>query len=205
MFLRHIAIKTLNFACQENFSNSNYLVEIDGLGSIFSYFMGKGMKNKLKKMADLIEENEEHCVSIITTLCKFLVNVNLDRLVFKFQENNFEKCERLIEFYKKYEKKLKDFELISDEEDSDNNEDLSKNNRYFKKLNKGLLVFQNVSFILAFILSKIDKKMTNKIKELLKINDIKMINIKNTLLELISYLDNEDIKSIYRDSINYLS
>jgi len=43
--IRHVAIKVLDYATQNSFKNCKYLVEIDGLKSVFSYFMGKGFKN----------------------------------------------------------------------------------------------------------------------------------------------------------------
>ena len=47
---RHLALKTLNFASQGNNDNCKYLIEIEALRSVFSYFMGRGMKAKNKKM-----------------------------------------------------------------------------------------------------------------------------------------------------------
>ena len=195
--IRHLAIKTLNFACQGNYQNCKYLVEIDGLRSVFSYYMGKGMKSKIKNVLDLIEENEEHCISLIATFSKYLTSVNQDRFINKFKENNYEKTERMIEFYKKNEKKLKEYEEASDNEEEDDHKDpeLIKDKIYLKKLNKGLLVFQNINFILAYLYSKHDKEMNDKLKSLFKLNDIKLINIKNNLLELISYLDKADTKT----------
>ena len=194
--VRHLAIKTLNFACQGNYQNSKYLVEIDGLRSVFSYYMGKGMKTKIKSVFNLIEENEEHCISLLATFCKYLTSVNLDRFISKFKENNYEKSERLIEFYIKYEKRLKEFNNDSDEEDEEEIKDveLIKDKLYFKKLNKGLLVFQNINYILAYLYSENMKDLNEKLKSLFKLNDIKITKIKNTLLELISYLDKDETK-----------
>ena len=54
---RHLAIKTINFASQANFDNCKYLIEIDALRSIFSYFMGRGMKAKNKKISVKLNKN----------------------------------------------------------------------------------------------------------------------------------------------------
>ena len=102
----------------------------------------------------------------------------------------------MIEFYRKYEKRLKEFNNDSDEEDEEEIKDveLIKDKLYFKKLNKGLLVFQNINYILAYLYSENMKDLNEKLKSLFKLNDIKITKIKNTLLELISYLDKDETK-----------
>ena len=57
------------------------------------------MKTKIKSVLNLIEDNEEHCISLLATFWKYLTSVNLDRFIIKFKENNYKKSERLIEFY----------------------------------------------------------------------------------------------------------
>ena len=102
---RILAVKLLNFATLNNETNCSELIELEGLKSVFSYFMGKGLKGKKNK--DTIESIEEHILSLISSLFKFSKSVQYDRLIYKFKENNHEKCERIIEFYKKYDDLLK--------------------------------------------------------------------------------------------------
>ena len=91
-------------------------MDCGGLSTIFGFFMQKGGEDKKKKKKDSdeiyirvtredIEEDDEHCVSIILSL---LVNtmpdegstdVGHERILFKFIENNYEKLHRLIELH----------------------------------------------------------------------------------------------------------
>lgn len=185
---RHLAVKILDFATQNNPKCCKDLVELDGLKNIFSYFMGKGFKNSHKN-ASLIADCEEHCLSIIFSLCKYTESVNKDRLLYKFKENNGEKCERLVEFYVKFNRKSKQ---ISDSESDAEGDDIPGEDIYVKKLNKGLFSLQLVSAIIGFLLTSEHNDIKNKLLALFPINKIETVYIKNTLIEMSSHLGEED-------------
>jgi beta-catenin-like protein 1 len=174
---RHFAVKVLDFALQDNKSNCRELVEADGLGSVFSYFMGKGFKMNKTKMSALIELGEEHCLGIMNSLIKFLKGVQMDRFMYKFKENHHEKCERLVDLYKKNELKTK---LAEKEEEDEGEDDL--NPRDYKIVNSGLFNLQLISLLIGFLMTRTDHKDINeKFDKILPINNISRDMIKSTL------------------------
>jgi len=90
-----------------------------------------------------MEDSEINCISIVSNLCKFCQSVERDRLTYKFRENNYEKCERLVEFYVKYSKKAKQAESKLEGEEED------------EKLDNGLFTLQTLNFIIGFFLGEI--------------------------------------------------
>jgi beta-catenin-like protein 1 len=161
---RHIAVKILNYALLNNEDNCSELIQQDGLKSIFSYFMGKGLKGKKNKK--LIDTFEQHILSLIVSLCKYSKNVNHDRLIYKFKEMNYEKCERIVEFYKIYE-----------------------SNTYNEE---SLFILQYISIIIAFISQYTDIKQ--KFLKIFPINNISFENIKLLLYQMRNNLG-EDFES----------
>ena len=89
-----------------------------------------------------MEDSEINCISIVSNLCKFCQSVERDRLTYKFRENNYEKCERLVEFYVKYSKKAKQAESKLEGEEED------------EKLDNGLFTLQTLNFIIGFFLGE---------------------------------------------------
>lgn len=173
---RHLSVKILDFATQNNPKNCKDLVENDGLAALFSYFMGKAIK--YTKANFLLNENcEEHCLMILTNLCKFLKGVNKDRLIFKFKEKNYEKCERLIELYKKNNMRLKEENLGDDEE----NEELGK-------FNSSVFNIQNLSLIICYLESSGLEDINLKMKKLFQINNLSQDETVKTLKEMKSHL-----------------
>ncbi len=187
---RHAGIKILDFAIQNNAKNAALLIKSDGLAVVFSFFMGKGLGlgsgsgglNKKKRFESLC--GEEHCIGILTSLFKYLTGVEMDRLVFKFKENNCEKCERLVEFYKKYEREYK--LMINKTHDSDNEEssELTSNSSLFN--------LQNISIMIAALLARNNKFIRSHLEKLLSINNVSIDMIKENLRRIISQLGEED-------------
>jgi beta-catenin-like protein 1 len=192
---RHIGVKILDFATQNNPKNCREFVECDGLSPLFSYFMGKGLKNK-KRYESLIEIAEEHCLTILSNLTKYLKGIQLDRFIFKFREKEGEKLERLFEFYKKFQRKLIDFENKEIErEDDEECEEKSEEEKYFDRVNSGLFNIQSISVIISFLYTSDHQDIKNKIHKLIGINSVDMQEIKNNLIEMNSHLGEESFQS----------
>jgi beta-catenin-like protein 1 len=172
---RILAVKILNFATLNNETNCSELIELEGLKSVFSYFMGKGLKAQINK--DTIESIEEHILSLISSLFKFSKSVNYDRLIYKFKENKHEKCERIIEFYKKYD------DLLKAEEDEDRFQNI-------------LFTLQYAAIILGCVLTSNHDDIRIKCQNLFPINNITKIGIRKILEDMSQNLgedfDSED-------------
>jgi beta-catenin-like protein 1 len=159
--IRHLAVKILDYALQNSKENCKVLIESGGLAVIFSYFMGKGFKNK-KSTSKIIEGNEEHCINIISSILKLSQGVNLDRLIYKFKENNSEKAERLFELYIKYQK---------------------------IKSSESKFVLQSLSLIISFLYANTINKQ--KIETLFALHNISSSELKEILGEMNTHLGDE--------------
>jgi beta-catenin-like protein 1 len=180
---RHLAVKVLNYATQNSYKNCKELIEHDGLKSVFSYFMGKGF-SKTKKYESLIESTEEHCLSIISSLCKFTKDIQFDRLIFKFKENKFEKCEKLVDFFTKYEKKAN--QKIENDDDEEKDEE-----NFVEKLNLGLFNLQLVCTVLGFLLSSKFDDIKMKLNALFEKNGINVGRIRSILVDMAEHMGEE--------------
>lgn len=69
---------------------------------------------KRKKGADAEEmEDEERALSVVANLFQGLSRGSRrDRLAAKFVENEFEKCDRLVEFFDRYQRRVQIAEVI---------------------------------------------------------------------------------------------
>ncbi|KXS21350.1 DUF1716-domain-containing protein [Gonapodya prolifera JEL478] len=72
-------------------------VDILGLKTLFAVFMRRGAKKFKKEYKAYSEkEEDEHAISIIASLFRYLAaGAYRDRLLFKFEEEDFEKCDHL--------------------------------------------------------------------------------------------------------------
>jgi beta-catenin-like protein 1 len=202
---RHLAIKVLDFSIQNNQKNCKEFVETDGIGPLFSYFMGKGFKSR-SKHENLIEIGEEHCLGIMCSIIKFSKGVHLDRFVYKFKENKLEKCERMIELYKINQNKSisiqnSKIEEIDEDEEEDADENKIKNNnkenkdeiKYISNLksNSGLFNIQLISMLIGFLFTVGHPDINEKFIKLFSIHSISIDIIKSTLKTITSNLGEE--------------
>lgn len=100
MLARTRAIKVLDYAMQseQGSDNCERFVEALGLKTLFSAFMGKGVK-KHKVGASSAAEDDEHIVGILVSLFSNLASDTPARirLLSKFVEADYEKVDRLLE------------------------------------------------------------------------------------------------------------
>lgn len=102
---RHLAIKVLNYALQNNESNCLQFIKGNGLCVLFPYFMCKGM-NRLKNETKTL--GIEYSIEIINNLLRYSNGVELDRVIYKFRENKSEKAKQLLQYYTQYSQEGKD-------------------------------------------------------------------------------------------------
>ena len=125
-------------------------VDILGLKTTFSVFMGKGF-DKLKKTSGLeaVQEEEERSVSVVSSLFLGLQRgtERHDRLCAKFVEDEHAKCDRLAELWAKYRNRVRavDKRLKIQTDDIE----LTEDDLYVERLGGGLYTLELLSLIFA--------------------------------------------------------
>lgn len=102
MYVADSALKTIDFALQDSAPNCTKFVNVSGLKTLFAVFVGRVKTKKKKQKHGELNAVEEHVVSILVQLFSALSDVQYLRVLRKFQENDFEKIERLVELHEKY-------------------------------------------------------------------------------------------------------
>lgn len=107
---RGAALKCLDFATTRCSPACDRVVDHGGLKTLFALLMGKlKAKGAGGKRADegALAEEEERCVSVVANLMAGVTSAGRrDRLAAKFVENEFEKCDRLMEIFFRYEDRV---------------------------------------------------------------------------------------------------
>lgn len=111
---------------------------------------------KSKRKGLSIQEYEEHVISILSSLFQHLMGSTKTRLLSKFEENNFEKVERLIELHFKYLEKIKkvdaeiQLELQTAKAKGQADDDLAmdEDEIYMKRLENGLFTLQLIDYVI---------------------------------------------------------
>ncbi|KAG7380571.1 Beta-catenin-like protein 1 [Phytophthora pseudosyringae] len=157
------ALRALDHALMGNARNCERLVEIGGLRSIFSVFMGRHGKykssssnTKASKASEKAKE-EENAASLVASMCAWIREKapadGYDRLHGKFVENEMEKVDRLVDLFAKYHERV---ERSGHDEEDDEDED--EDSRYLRRLDAGLFVLERVAFVVAH-LCRFSKKL----------------------------------------------
>lgn len=155
------ALRVLDHAVMGNERNSERLIEIGGLKSLFSVLMGKksgsaASKKKKNKQAER-SQMEENVTSLVASLCALLrpdaKHDVYDRFHAKFVENDMEKMDRLVDLFVKYHTRVEQSSLQDEEDDDDDEEDAeaAADERYLRRLDAGLFVLQRIAFVVAHL------------------------------------------------------
>lgn len=96
-------------------------------------------------------QSSEHLISIISSLIKYTEGVMLDRVIYKFAENECQKMERLIELRDYYKKKV--LSIDSKQEKIHEESDITEEELMIEKLGNGLYTLQLTDFIIAFLVT----------------------------------------------------
>ena len=147
---RTSAIKCVDYALTRCPAACERFVDILGLKTTFSVFMGKGF-DKLKKTSGLeaVQEEEERSVSVVSSLFLGLQRgtERHDRLCAKFVEDEHAKCDRLAELWAKYWNRVRavDERLKNQTDDIE----LTEDDLYVERLGGGLYTLELLSLIFA--------------------------------------------------------
>ncbi|RDB22492.1 Beta-catenin-like protein 1 [Hypsizygus marmoreus] len=157
------AIKVLDYAMSGVTGSSicETFIEILGLKTLFSAFMGK--VSKKQKAILPASEDTAHILGIISSLFS---NIPSDspariRLLTKFVESNYEKVDKLLEIRDSARTRLKttDSEITKEKEElTQDGEDAGELEAswYLRRLDGGLFTLQTVDYILAWIIMEDD-------------------------------------------------
>ncbi|TXT10678.1 hypothetical protein VHUM_02183 [Vanrija humicola] len=154
---RSRAIKVLDYALQpaDGVPACERFVEMLGLKTLFSSFMGKTGDKKGRSRGGTFEE-DEHLLDIISSL---FTNLSSDtpsrlRLIAKFVEKDYEKIDRLLELRRDADGRLKTIDRQISEQRKVHGEDIDESQEdewYLDRLSSGLSAVQNADYILAWM------------------------------------------------------
>ena len=145
------AFKVLDHALhsQEKLVACTRFVTLGGLKSLFTAFMKKGSLKYKKSYAEFSQQEEdEHVVSILYSLFLNLQDQDhsVNRIVFKFIEDDFEKLHRLLLLHVEYGQKML----------------LIQSDNYLDRLDGGLYTLQLLDCIILF-LCKLNADMAERV------------------------------------------
>jgi len=184
MFVSSLALRLLDHAIMGNKENCQIFVEKLGLRSIFAMFMKKQIKKKEERAT------EEHCVSVIQSLCKHCKGIQTARVLNKFCENGFEKLERLLELHEAYASRLRK----KSEDQGEILEDLAEEGidiseqKFLDKCEAGLYTLQQVDIIICRIGNMGNLQVQKAILYLLNMKGVEREEIENTVREYVKNL-----------------
>jgi len=199
------ALKVLNHAVSgpEGTSNANKVVEILGLRTLFPLFMKTPKKTKRKGMSTL--EHEEHVVSVIAGIIQHVMGPTRIRVLSKFEENDFEKVERLGELHFKYLSKVNKVDNAIVEELKKGGEAPDEDEVYLRRLDNGLFTLQLVDYIILETAVS-NSKVKDRLAKIIQLRRGSMDTIKDIVREYADNLgdENEEWKQRLQESITTL-
>jgi beta-catenin-like protein 1 len=184
------ALKVLNHAVSgpNGAANANKIIEILGLRTLFPLFMKTPKKAKRKGLTAM--EHEEHVVSILASILQHVTGQFRSRVLVKYEENDFEKIERLCELHFKYSDKLREVNR-SIKADQDGNESLDEDEIYMRKLDSGLFTLQLIDYIILEVCSA-SQKCKDKVMKLLLLRRENFSTIKDIVKEYAENIGDEN-------------
>ena len=142
------AMKVVSFAVADSVRMCEHLVDARGLGPLFGLFMGKGLDYSKQKKRERAKVLTEHVLSILASALQQLkAGARRDRILSKFVEGDYEKCDRLVELWEDYHGRVSaaiDAGVATDATDAGDAEE-----QYLDLLDQGLYVLQQIAVILA--------------------------------------------------------
>ncbi|KAI6164904.1 hypothetical protein EDD17DRAFT_1775247 [Pisolithus thermaeus] len=191
------SIKVLDYAMSGPAGSEvcSTFVEVLGLKTLFSAFMGKASKKQKRSAGTQATEDIPHILGIISSLFTNLPSDSSGRirLLAKFVENEYEKVDKLLEVREHASNRLKqvDAEIEAEKKDlltdgtfEPEHEDLW----YLRRLDGGLFTLQTVDYVLAWIAME-DDGARSHLAKMLERKNLTLENIRTTL-------------RIYRDNVD---
>jgi beta-catenin-like protein 1 len=182
------ALKCLDFATTRCPPACDQLVDFGGLGTVFALFMGKLKskkgKNGRKRDDTVIAEEEQRCMSLV---CNLLSDVTSDtrraRVAAKFTENEFEKCDRLMEIYSLYEERVIDGEAQLAATLQQQEEEIDEDEVLMARLDAGLFTLQQAAVVAAELWALGDLGVRKRLLNLLHQRGRTLSNLREVLVE----------------------
>mmetsp|Transcript_3198 Transcript_3198/g.10687 ORF Transcript_3198/g.10687 Transcript_3198/m.10687 type:complete len:603 (+) Transcript_3198:66-1874(+) len=147
------ALKCLDYVLSANRTACERFIDALGLKYVFGVFMGRHMKAWRKSLGNEgVLEQEIRSTSVVYSLFKNVQNADArDRLCAKFVEQDFAKCDRLIELWVEFAKRVSAEQARLDDEDVDTGIDLTEEEEYLQKLDAGLATLEHLTMIFAHL------------------------------------------------------
>ncbi|CAI0548315.1 unnamed protein product [Linum tenue] len=175
------AIRALDFAMTKYPPACERFVDVLGLKTAFSAFMGKIPMSKKNKKESYQEELEERIVSLMASLFGgILRGTRRERLLSKFVENECEKIDRLMELYIRYSDRVKSETKRMEQLEVDDIE-MDDEEIYNRKLGFGLYTLQLIAIILGHLWCSEHQGMRARIELLLKQHKLSKKDVKDVL------------------------
>jgi len=154
--------------------------------------MKKGSKKKKKGFDE--NKDEEHIVSMIVSLFRYLTASTLDRLISKFTERDYEKVDRIIELHEKYYNAVKE----TDKKFQNQELELSEEEIYLEKLDAGLFTLQLTDLVIAFACNytPLDGKNTGIKERLQEVLHVRNKSVNEIKVILDEYLTSKQVGKI---------
>eukprot|EP00462_Mataza_sp_D1_P011188 CAMPEP_0175157706 /NCGR_PEP_ID=MMETSP0087-20121206/22366_1 /TAXON_ID=136419 /ORGANISM="Unknown Unknown, Strain D1" /LENGTH=582 /DNA_ID=CAMNT_0016445375 /DNA_START=35 /DNA_END=1783 /DNA_ORIENTATION=+ len=192
-YAKHGALKTINFALQNCQPNCEKLVDSAGLKVLFAVLM----KKRKKKERKFEMGRDEHITSLLVQMFIHLSDVRYLRLLRKFQENDYQKIERLVELYVLYcdrvsvgEQQWREANPLhlrpkrrKKTEENKDDPDTEEEEAYTRRVENGLFILQSVSFVIGFVATAGDSKLAKRVQQLLTQHDKSLAELKTVLDE----------------------
>ncbi|GMH44993.1 hypothetical protein BSKO_12950 [Bryopsis sp. KO-2023] len=188
---RYGSIKVLEFATTQCPLACDRFVDVLGLKTLFSLFMARSRLSE-KKDREKDQQAEEMLVTIIANLFQEIMKGSRrDRVAAKFVENEFEKCDRLMEIYFSYNARLgaEEARLAEMEDDL-----LQEDEIMVARLNSGLSVLQQVCLIVAHLWSIGDLALNQRLLMLLHQKGHTLSQPRAILAEMIDMIGGEGLE-----------
>eukprot|EP00210_Caulerpa_lentillifera_P007603 g7261.t1 len=174
--LRVGALKLIQFATTNSPEACEKLLEVYGLKTVFAFFMGK-LKIGSGKDPELQKKVEEISLAIISNLLHGLnEKTGRNRVGAKFVENEFEKCDRLFEFYFIYHARV----LAEEAKQAPDHV-----THLFNKMESGLATLQQICLIVCRLWETGDKALRQRVLLLLHQKQHTLESVRSVIIEMI--------------------
>lgn len=150
-------------------------------------------------------EHEEHVVSVIAGIIQHVMGPTRIRVLSKFEENDFEKVERLGELHFKYLSKVNKVDNAIVEELKKGGEAPDEDEVYLRRLDNGLFTLQLVDYIILETAVS-NPKVKDRLAKIIQLRRGSMDTIKDIVREYADNLgdENEEWKTRLQESITSL-
>lgn len=145
------ALKCLDYVTSGNKRACERFVDAGGLKSLFPAFMGRNVKTLRKTFGnEAVLEQQTRSSSLLCSMFKNLADTERrDRLCAKFVEDDHAKCDRLIELWVEFAKRVSAEQSRLENDDEDLGIELTEEEEYLQKLDAGLATLEHLTLIFA--------------------------------------------------------